>query len=41
MCEIKGSKINQKEIMDLIKKIVLYPKRDALCRILSGGQIKK
>ena len=41
MCEIKGSKINQKEIMDLIRKIDLYPKRDALCSTLSGGQKRK
>ena len=41
MCQIKGSKINHKEIMDLIKKIDLYPKRDALCGTLSGGQKRK
>ena len=41
MCEIKGSKINRKEIIDLIKKIELYPKRDALCSTLSGGQKRK
>ena len=41
MCEIKGSKVNRKEIMDLIKKIDLYPKREALCGTLSGGNKRK
>ena len=41
MCEIKGSEINMKEIVDLIKKIDLFPKKDALCSTLSGGQKRK
>ena len=41
MCEIKGSKVNMKEMIDLIKKIDLYDKRDAICSTLSGGQKRK
>jgi ATP-binding cassette subfamily A (ABC1) protein 3 len=41
MCRIKGSKINKKEIDELIKKIELEPKKDALCSTLSGGQKRK
>ena len=35
MCEIKGAKVNRKELIDLIKKIDLYPKKDAICSTLS------
>ena len=41
MCRIKGSAINQAEIEDLIEKIELAPKKNALCRTLSGGQKRK
>ena len=41
MCKIKGSKINKKEIQELINKIELTPKKDALCSTLSGGQKRK
>ena len=41
MCRIKGSKINQAEIEDLIEKIELAPKKNALCSTLSGGQKRK
>ena len=41
MCEIKGTKVNRKELIDLIKKIDLYPKKDAICSTLSGGQKRK
>ena len=41
MCEIKGSKINKQEIDELITKIELLPKKDALCSTLSGGQKRK
>ena len=41
MCKIKGSKINKKEINELINKIDLAPKKDALCSTLSGGQKRK
>ena len=41
MCEIKGSKVNHREMLDLIKKIDLYQKKDALCSTLSGGQKRK
>ena len=41
MCRIKGSKINQAEIEELIDKIELTPKKNALCSTLSGGQKRK
>ena len=41
MCQIKGSKVNHQEIIELITKIELYPKKDALCSTLSGGQKRK
>ena len=41
MCKIKGSKINKKEIDDLINQIELSPKKKALCKTLSGGQKRK
>ena len=41
MCRIKGSKINRNEIEELINKIDLTPKRNALCSTLSGGQKRK
>ena len=41
MCRIKGSKINQKEIEELINKIDLNTKKNALCSTLSGGQKRK
>ena len=41
MCRIKGSKINNTEINELIAKIDLAPKKDALCSTLSGGQKRK
>ena len=41
MCKIKGSKINKKEILDLMDNIELTPKSEALCSTLSGGQKRK
>ena len=41
MCKIKGSKINKQEIQELINKIELDQKKDALCNTLSGGQKRK
>ena len=41
MCRIKGSQINKQEIDDLIEKIELAPKKNALCSTLSGGQKRK
>ena len=41
MCRIKGSRINNSEINELITKIELAPKKDALCSTLSGGQKRK
>ena len=41
MCKIKGSKVNKKEIEDLMNKIELSSKKDALCGTLSGGQKRK
>ena len=41
MCRIKGSKINKKEIKELIEKLELNSKKDALCGTLSGGQKRK
>jgi ATP-binding cassette subfamily A (ABC1) protein 3 len=41
MCSIKGSKINKQEIQELMDKIELTPKKDALCSTLSGGQKRK
>ena len=41
MCKIKGSKVDMKEINDLITQIELLPKKDALCSTLSGGQKRK
>ena len=41
MCKIKGSKVNYEEIDELINKIGLLPKKDALCGTLSGGQKRK
>ena len=41
MCRIKGSKVNQQEINELISKIELLPKKDDLCGTLSGGQKRK
>ena len=41
MCKIKGSKINKQEIKELIDKIELTSKKDALCSTLSGGQKRK
>ena len=41
MCRIKGSKINNKEIEELIEQIELSPKKNALCSTLSGGQKRK
>ncbi len=41
MCRIKGSKINNEEIEELIDKIELAPKKNALCSTLSGGQKRK
>ena len=41
MCRIKGSKINKREIDELINKIELTPKKEALCNTLSGGQKRK
>ena len=41
MCRIKGSKINKEQIDDLINKIELSPKKNALCSTLSGGQKRK
>ena len=41
MCKIKGSKINENEIEELINKIDLSQKKDALCSTLSGGQKRK
>ena len=41
MCRIKGSQINKQEINELITKIELTPKKDALCSTLSGGQKRK
>ena len=41
MCRIKGSKINKQEIEELITRIELTPKKDALCSTLSGGQKRK
>ena len=41
MCKIKGSKVNSAEIQDLINKIDLAQKQNALCKTLSGGQKRK
>ena len=41
MCKIKGSRVNYQEIDELIRKIELYPKKNALCSTLSGGQKRK
>ena len=41
MCKIKGSKVNYNEIDELMNKIGLLPKKDALCGTLSGGQKRK
>ena len=41
MCSIKGSKVNKQEIQELMDKIELTPKKDALCSTLSGGQKRK
>ena len=41
MCRIKGSKIARNEIEELINKIDLTQKRNALCSTLSGGQKRK
>ena len=41
MCKIKGSKINKQEIEELINKIELAPKKNSLCKTLSGGQKRK
>ena len=41
MCEIKGSQVNLQEINDLIYRIDLAQKKDALCGTLSGGQKRK
>ena len=41
MCKIKGSKINKQEIEELINKIDLAPKKNSLCKTLSGGQKRK
>ena len=41
MCRIKGSAINYEEINDLINRIELAPKKNALCKTLSGGQKRK
>ena len=41
MSELKGSRANVAEINDLIERIQLTEKRDALCNTLSGGQKRK
>ena len=41
MCKIKGSEVNHQEINELITKIELLPKKNALCSTLSGGQKRK
>ena len=41
MCRIKGRKVKRKEINELLEKIELKSKRDALCSTLSGGQKRK
>ena len=41
MCKIKGSKINKQEINELINQIELAPKKNSLCKTLSGGQKRK
>ena len=41
MCKIKGKEINQQEINQLITKLELLPKENALCSTLSGGQKRK
>ena len=41
MCQIKGSKVNHQEINELIAKIDLAQKKNALCSTLSGGQKRK
>ena len=41
MCKIKGSQVNRQEIDELITKIDLLPKKNALCSTLSGGQKRK
>ena len=41
MCKIKGSKVSRKEIKDLLYRIELTNKKDALCGTLSGGQKRK
>ena len=41
MCEIKGRRANIYEIEELIRKIELSDKKDALCKTLSGGQKRK
>jgi ABC-type lipopolysaccharide export system ATPase subunit len=41
MCRIKGSEVNHQEINELITRIELLPKKNALCSTLSGGQKRK
>ena len=41
MCKIKGSKVNKKEIEELLNKLELSSKKDSLCNTLSGGQRRK
>ena len=41
MTELKGGKANMNEINDLITKIELADKADAMCSTLSGGQKRK
>jgi len=41
MCEIKGSKANDKELKNLINNIGLEEKSNSLCNTLSGGQRRK
>ena len=41
MCQIKGREVNHQEINELIAKIDLAPKKNALCSTLSGGQKRK
>ena len=41
MCKIKGRKVKRKEINELLEKIELKTKKEALCGTLSGGQKRK
>ena len=41
MMEIKGIQSDIEQINDLIKKIGLLPKKDSLCKTLSGGEKRK